>query len=136
MVSALVSGTRACNRQKQFILWPSFSVHPPGRCTQVVGWPEVEQPLALLSVIMTDGGQQDARPARADAVDGPAMRHVVGDHPHEHRGLSFGLSCPRLLASATVRAVASRAWTKTCGPARTSVCKFGKRALCWQPMHS
>jgi hypothetical protein len=53
------------------------------------------------------------------------MRHVVGDHPHEYRGLSFGLSCPRLLASATVRPVASRAWTKTCGPARTSVCKFG-----------
>ena len=55
------------------------------------------------------------------------MRHVVSDHPHEHRGLSFGLSCPRLLSSATVRPVASRAWTKTCGPARTSVCKFGKR---------
>ncbi len=33
-----------------------------------------------------------------------------------------------ILASATVRPVASRAWTKTCGPARTSVCKFGKWA--------
>src|SRR6476620_175634 len=37
---------RVIARNNSF-LWPSFSMHPPGRCPPAVGWPEVEKPLAL-----------------------------------------------------------------------------------------